>query len=169
MQSRQVEFACCAALAALLVPVSARGVIVVNDSWADGGRTDGADLLDSNWWTSSSTNAVEVTTGSLGLVTGSASGRGIHTVFPTQTLAVGDQLVATYTFKTPATIGTAGGAAFKVGLYDTLGRAELNADVPSSSTAPNAAFGWGTGASPPGPGTAGLPGYMLDAGRHGRF
>src|SRR5687767_6463349 len=84
---------------------------IVNDSWTDGGRTDGADLLDSDWWTSSSTSGIEVSTGSLGMVTGT-TGRGIHTVFPTQTLAnVGDSLKATYTFATPATVGT-GTAAF---------------------------------------------------------
>jgi hypothetical protein len=96
------------------------------------------------------------------MVTGS-QGRGIHTIFPTQTLAnVGDKLVATYTFTTPATVGTPGSAAFRVGLFDTLGRSGLDADIVASSSSPNALYGWGTGASPVGPGTAGLPGYMLD-------
>jgi hypothetical protein len=136
--------------------------VIVNDTWADGGRDDGADLLDSNWWTSASSSGIEVSVGALGMVTGN-SGRGIHTVFPTQTLAnVGDKLVATYTFTTPATIGTGGTGGFRVGLFDTLGRAGLNADVSASSAAPNAVYGWGTGATPPGPGTAGLPGYMVD-------
>jgi hypothetical protein len=148
-------------VAAALVPASAQAVVVVNDSWVDGGRDNGADAFDSNWWTSSSSSGIEVSTGSLGMVTGS-SGRGIHTVFPTQTLAnVGDKIVATYTFTTPATVGT-GSGVFKVGLFDTLGRAGLDADVSASSTSPNAVYGWGTGATPPGPGTAGLPGYMLD-------
>jgi len=94
------------------------------------------------------------------MVTGT-SGRGIHTVFPTQTLAnVGDKLVATYTFTTPATVGTPGSGAFRAGLFDTLGRAGLDADVSASSGSPNAVYGWGTGAG--GPGTAGLPGYMMD-------
>jgi hypothetical protein len=148
---------------AMLVAVPiAEAALIVNDSWADGGRDNGADPLDSNWWTSSSTNAVEVSVGSLGMVTGT-SGRGIHTVFPTQTLAnVGDTLVATYTFTTPATIGSGGTGGFRAGLFDTLGRAGLNADIAASSASPNALFGWGTGATPPGPGTAGLPGYMFD-------
>jgi hypothetical protein len=47
-----------------------------------------------------------------------------------------------------------------VGLFDTLGRAGLNADVSASSGSPNAVYGWGLAAG--GPGTAGLPGYMLD-------
>ena len=138
----------------------AQAAIVVNDSWLDGGRDNGADPLDSNWWTSANSNGIEVSTGSLGLVTGT-SGRGIHTVFPTQTLAnVGDTLIATYTFTTPATVGVNRTAGFRVGLFDTLGRAGLDADISASSGSPNDVYGWGTLQG--GPGTAGLPGYMLD-------
>jgi hypothetical protein len=151
----------CLAVAFMAAPVTYADVIV-NDSWADGGRDNGPDPLDSNWWTSAASAGIEVTVGSLGMVTGT-SGRGIHTVFPTQTLAnVGDKLVATYTFTTPATGGTGGTGGFRVGLFDTLGRAGLDADISASSGSPNALYGWGTGATPPGPGTAGLPGYMLD-------
>jgi hypothetical protein len=152
--------ACCALVLALLAMPGAQGaVIIVDDSWADGGRNDGVDPQDSNWWTSASSQGIEVSTGSLGMVTGT-SGRGIHTVFPTVTLDhIDDELIATYTFTTPATIGS-GTAAFRAGLFDTLGRAGLNADVSASSGTPNAVYGWGTGSG--GPGTAGLPGYMLD-------
>jgi hypothetical protein len=159
---RRIRFgAFCAMLAALLAAGStAQAAIIVNDSWLDGGRDNGADPLDSNWWTSSSSNGIEVSVGSLGMVTGT-SGRGIHTVFPTQTLAnPGDKLVATYTFRTPATVGTGGTGGFRAGLFDTLGRAGLDADITASSGSPNAVYGWGTGAG--GPGTAGLPGYMMD-------
>jgi hypothetical protein len=145
---------------ALALTLSLQAAVIVDDSWADGGRDNGADMLDSNWWTSSSSSGIEVAVGSLGMVTGT-SGRGIHTVFPTQTLAnVGDKLVATYTFTTPATVGTPGSGAFRVGLFDTLGRAGLDADISASSGSPNAVYGWGTGAG--GPGTPGLPGYMMD-------
>jgi hypothetical protein len=147
---------------ASLAPASLQAAIIVNDSWADGGRGNGADPQDTNWWTSSSSAGIEVAVGSLGMVTGT-SGRGIHAIFPTQTLAnIGDRLVATYRFTTPATIGTGGSGAFRSGLFDTLGRAGLDADVSASSGSPNAVYGWGTAASPAGPGTAGLPGYMLD-------
>jgi hypothetical protein len=151
----------CVMMAALLaIGPSADAAIIVNDSWADGGRDNGPDPLDSNWWTSASSSGIEVSTGSLGMVTGT-SGRGIHTVFPTQTLAnVGDKLVATYTFTTPATVGSGGAGGFRAGLFDTLGRALLDANVSASSGSPNEVYGWGTGAG--GPGTAGLPGYMLD-------
>jgi hypothetical protein len=148
------------AIAGTLVAPSLQAAIIVNDSWADGDRANTAgDAQDSNWWTSASSQGVEVSVGSLGMVTGT-SGRGVHTVFPSQTLAnVGDKLIATYTFTTPATVGS-GTAAFRAGLFDTLGRAGLDADVSASSGTPNAVYGWGTGAG--GPGTAGLPGYMLD-------
>jgi hypothetical protein len=138
-----------------------QAAIVVNDSWTDGGRDNGADPQDSNWWTSASSQGIEVAVGSLGMVTGT-SGRGIHTVFPTQTLAnIGDNIKATYTFRTPATVaGSVGSAVFRAGLFDTLGRSGLDADVSASSGTPNQVYGWGTAAG--GPGTAGLPGYMMD-------
>ncbi len=139
-----------------------KATIIVDDSWADGGRDDGADPQDINWWTSAAAAGIEVSPGSMGMVTGS-SGRGIHGIFPTQTLAnVGDKLIATYTFTTPATIGSGGTGAFRVGLFDTLDRAGLDANISASSATPNALYGWGTGATPAGPGTAGLPGYMMD-------
>lgn len=149
-----------ALIATLVLSTSLEAALIVNDSWADGGRNNGADPLDSNWWTSASASGIEVAVGSLGMVTGT-SGRGIHTIFPTQTLAnIGDKLVATYAFTTPATVGSGGTGAFRAGLFDTLGRAGLDADISASSGSPNALYGWGTGAG--GPGTAGLPGYMMD-------
>jgi hypothetical protein len=142
-----------------MAPSAQAAIMLVNDSWQDGGRNDGADPLDSNWWTSASSQGIEVAVGSLGMVTGT-SGRGIHTICPTQKLAFpGQKLIAKYTFTTPATVGS-GTAAFRAGLFDTLGRAGLNADISASSGSPNAIYGWGTGNA--GPGTAGLPGYMLD-------
>jgi hypothetical protein len=143
-------------LAALGMPASSPATTIVNDSWADGGKTDGADPLDTNWWTSASSAGIEVSTGSLGMVTGT-SGRGIHAVFPTQTLAnIGDKLTATYTFTTPATIGTGATAGFRVGLFDTLGRAGLNGDVSASSGSPNSLYGYFA------TNTVGLPGFMMD-------
>jgi PEP-CTERM motif-containing protein len=149
---------CIVLAAALLAATTARAAIIVNDSWADGGRDNGADPLDTNWWTSSASAGIEVSVGSMGLVTGASSGRGIHGIFPTQTLAnVGDSLVATYTFTTPATIGpTTGAGVFRVGLFDTLGRAGLDANITSSSGSPSSLYGYYVA------GTVGLPGYMLD-------
>jgi hypothetical protein len=142
--------------AALLISFVAPAQVIVNDSWADGGRDNGTDPLDINWWTSSSSSGIEVSVGSMGMVTGT-SGRGIHGVFPTQTLAnVGDSLIATYTFTTPATIGSGQTGGFRVGLFDTLGRVGLAGDITSSSGSPNSLYGYFAA------GTVGLPGYMLD-------
>ncbi|HEX3599239.1 MAG TPA: hypothetical protein VHU84_03800, partial [Lacipirellulaceae bacterium] len=133
----------------LAFTTSSRAALIVDDSWADGGRNDGADPLDTNWWTSTTSSAIEVSVGSLGLVSGS-SGRGIHGTFSPQTLTnVGDSLKATFTFTTPATVGTGATAAFKVGLFDTNGNAGLAADLSASSTTPNPIY------DP-------LPGYMMD-------
>jgi len=139
------------------VSLPLHAAVVVDDSFTDGGRNDGADPLDTNWWTSSASSGIEVAPGSLGMVTGTA-GRGIHAIFPTQTLAnIGDSLTATYTFTTPATVGGGSGSgAFRVGLFDTLGRAGLNADISASAAAPNAVYGLYSA------GTTGLPGYMMD-------
>lgn len=146
----------CVLVGGLLSIGSARAALIVDDSWADGGRDNGADPLDTNWWTSASSSGIEVSVGSMGLVTGT-SGRGIHGIFPTQTLSdVGNRLKATYTFTTPATIGTNGTGGFRVGLFDTLGRAGLDANITSSSSVFEPLYGYF------GAGTAALPGYMLD-------
>jgi PEP-CTERM motif len=144
------------AMTAFVSPPPLHAAVVVDDSFTDGGRNDGADPLDTNWWTSSASSGIEIAPGSLGMVTG-GTGRGIHAIFPTQQLAnIGDSLKATYTFTTPATVGSGGSGAFRVGLFDTLGRAGLNADVSASTAAPNAVYGLYSA------GTTGLPGYMLD-------
>jgi hypothetical protein len=108
--------------------------VIVDDSWADGGRNNGADALDTDWWTSTSSAAIEVSVGSLGLVSG-GSGRGIHGTFAAQTLSVGDTLTATFSFTTPTTINTtpAGGAQFKIGLFDTTGH-NFAQDVTASTS-----------------------------------
>jgi hypothetical protein len=62
---------------------------------------------------------------------------------------VGDSLKATFTFTTPATVGSAATAAFKIGLFNTNGNSGLAADLSASSTTPNPIY------DP-------LPGYMMD-------
>lgn len=142
-----------------LIAAPLNATVIVDDSFADGDFAK-TGALDTNWWTSSSSSGKEISVGSLGLVTGS-SGRGIHTIFPTQTLAnVGDSIKASYTFTTPATVGTNRSTAFRVGLFDSLGQAGLDADVSASSSSPNALYGWGLASG--GPGTQPLPGYMFD-------
>lgn len=122
--------------------------VIVNDSFTDGGRNNGADAQDTNWWTTTTSGAVEISKGSLGLVSG-GSGRGIRATFAPQTLADGQTLKATFTFTTPKTLGTNRDSAFRVGLYDKAGRAALEGDLSASSKKPNVNYD-------------GLPGYMID-------
>lgn len=146
-------------LAAVAISSSAQGQNVFNDSFADGDRLQ-TGATDTNWWTSSSSSADEISPGSLGLVTGT-SGRGLHTVFATQSLTnVGDIVTATYTFTTPDTVGSGSTSSFRVGLFDTLGRAGLDADISSGSSSPFPLYG-DTGASPT-TNTPGIGGYLLD-------
>lgn len=169
---------CCLGLSCLLAaPLSA--TVIVDDDFSDGNAAK-TGALDTPWFTSSSSSGLEVTPGALGLVSGT-SGRGIHTVFPTQSLGIGEMIRATYTFTTPASIDISGSnsSSFRVGFFDHLDRLTTNpanagvdpndnrtdeccldATVNASSGSPNAAFGWGPATG--GPGSAPLPAYMLD-------
>ena len=108
-----------AGVAALSVATVAQaGTVIVDDSFADGTRTaDGPLQADFFSTTSSGGNSIEVTTGSLGLVSGT-SGRGIRAVFPEQTLAPGEVITATYSFTTPASVGS-GSTSFRAALFDS--------------------------------------------------
>ena len=119
-------------LCAASLPLHAASTTIVDDSWTDGGRSNGADPLDSNWWTSNSPNAIEVSAGRLGLVSGSSS-RGIHTIFPTQTLSVGDRLVATELPLAAFPLPLAGGVG--VGMGVTL-RHRRDGSAPGASPPP---------------------------------
>ncbi|MEM9682689.1 MAG: polysaccharide lyase family 7 protein, partial [Pseudomonadota bacterium] len=121
--------------------------IVIDDDFADGGR-DASGAADADWWTTSSSSAIEIAPGALGLVSG-GSGRGIRTTFAPQVLSEGQTLRATFEFTTPETIGTDRDSAFRVGLYDKMGRVELETDLSASSKQPNPVYD-------------GLPGYMID-------
>ena len=122
--------------------------VVFDDNFADGGRDNGVDPQDANWWTSSNSSAIEVEQGMLGLVTG-GSGRGIRTTFDPQAISEGQTLKATFSFTTPDTIGTDRDSALRFGFYDKLGRVDLEKDQSASSKKPNSLFD-------------GLPGYMID-------
>ena len=130
-------------------PAAVAGV-VVDDSFTDGGRDNGADALDTNWWVTTNSSAPEIAEGSLGLVSG-GSGRGLRSTFAPQNLAEGQTLKASFTFTTPKTIGSKPDrdSAFRIGLYNKLGRAKLEGDLSASSKKPNKSYD-------------GLPGYMID-------
>ena len=129
--------------AILNITVDAATPVLVDDSFADGDRTQ-TGSLDANWWSSTNdgANAIEIYTNQLGLVSGT-SGRGIHGTFTPQTLAVDDKLTATLTFTTPATVGSNKASSFKIALMD-FNNAGLAADLGR----PNALY-------------QGLPGYAV--------
>lgn len=131
----------------MLIKPAVAGV-VFNDSFTDGNFKGGTDSLDTNWLSTTGSSAFEISKGSLGLVTG-GSGRGFRSSFDPQNLSIGQTLKASFTFTTPATIGSNRDSALRVGLYNKLGRDELESDLSASSKKPVAAFD-------------GLPGYMLD-------
>lgn len=132
----------------LVSGLQAQTVAVFNDSWADGGRTDGADPMDINWWTSASSSGIDTTLPPLGLVTGT-SGRSFHGVFTPQSLAVGDALQLTASYTTPTTVATASGS-FRVALGSSNGN-DLNQNISASSSSPNALYN-------------GIGGYLLTFG-----
>ena len=137
-----------AAVAVVAEAEPAKAGLVFDDSFADGGRDDGADATDTNWWHTTNSSSLEIAPGILGLVSG-GSGRGIRTTFAPQSLSDGQTLQATFTFTTPDTIGQDRDSAFRIGLYDKLGRGDLEGDLSASSKAPNVTYD-------------GLPGYMID-------
>jgi len=59
---------------------------------------------------------------------------------PSQSLNIGDSLRATFSFTTPATVGTAVSTGFRVGFFDTTGHPGLAADLTASSGSPNANY-----------------------------
>jgi poly(beta-D-mannuronate) lyase len=108
---------------------------IVDDSFSDGDRAitgnSGTDL-EAAFFHTSNTNGIEDAVGSVGLVSGS-SGRQIHAIFPTQTLATaGDSITSTVTFTTPATIGDSDDLRF--GLFN--GGAALAQDLTNNSSNP---------------------------------
>jgi hypothetical protein len=115
-----------------------------NDSWADGGLTDGADATDIAWYGSTGSSALDsnsytASNNFLSARSGS-SGRGFHGVFNSQSIAnAGDKITVTYSFTTPATVGDKS-TALKVGFFNSNGATAVN---PNNDTngAPRATVG----------------------------
>jgi len=115
-----------------IAPALLFGQTIFSDQWLDGGLTNGPDPADTNWYTTTSSSAIEVSTGSMGLVSG-GSGRGIHTTFNAQTLAsIGDALTLRAVFTTPATVGSNRSSAFRAGIFNSNGAA-VGTDFTSST------------------------------------
>ena len=122
MKTKRINFflSLGASFAAVFVAVPAFGQsVVVDDNFA----ADGTASTDAQYFTSTAGSlAVEINPNSVGLVTGTA-GRPMHGIFPAVTLTdVGDSITLSFSFMTPATVGTDRSNAFRLGLFNTLGR-----------------------------------------------
>ena len=104
--------------------------IIFNDSWADGGYTDGADATDTAWYGTTGSSALDsnsyTSTVNLLSARSGSSGRGFHGVFASQSIAnVGDKITVTYSFTTPATVGDKS-SALRVGFFNSNGATAQN-------------------------------------------
>ena len=133
------------AVAALLVSSASGQVVIVDDSFADGSPQNSGAEGETRFFNTSANLALDDApqgdaAGSLEFVTGS-SGRAIHTVFPSQTLANnGDALTARVRFTTPATVGSDENNGLRVGLFNQAGR-NLAANFTASTSHPNPLLG----------------------------
>lgn len=117
------------ALSLLLLPLAisqAHGALIVNDTFADGGRTNGADPLDVSWFkpTTGSTLTVEndTTFGSNALkFDPSTTLSSTVAAMPTVSLQVGETLRLTVTFRFDTNPTQNLGGALRIGLYTNNG------------------------------------------------
>ena len=129
------------AMAVIATPAFA-GTIIVDDSFDDDSAAiTGTVATDTEiaFFGTSGTNALQdgTGTGTLGLVTGT-SGRQIHGVFPTQTLATaGDTITSYVTFTTPDTVLNQGSDDIRIGLFSDGGN-DLAQNFSASSSNPEA-------------------------------
>lgn len=122
----------------MLFATPSYALAVVEDNF----DVDGTVTTDAMYFGSSNSQAVEINANSIGLVTGS-SGRQMHAIFNTQTLAfVGDAIKATVTFTTPATVSL-GSDDLRIGVFDHLERTsatELGQNTSYSTGSPSPLF-----------------------------
>lgn len=114
-------------------------VSVVNDDFTVSAPDSSNNNTDADYFGSSSTSALEFGANFVGLVSGT-SGRTMHALYPTQTLGViGDTIVVSATFTTPATVATTG-EELRIGIFDNLGRTgtgQLGQNTEFSGATPN--------------------------------
>jgi|GEM_PF-1656510 len=126
------------AAAAMLAAPALGQVTVIENDFANGNPLEGAGPLESPFFTTSSGSGLASDNGTPGVLdfASGTSGRSVHTLFAPQTLAnAGDVLTVSYTFTTPATVGT--NEDFRVGLFNTDGAAGFNVDISASSGTPD--------------------------------
>ena len=127
-----------ASIALAMLAAPSYGQIIIDNDFTNGNPLTGAGPLESAFYTTSSGSGLASDNGTPGVLdfASGSSGRAIHTLFAAQTLVnAGDTLTASYTFTTPATVGT--GEDFRVGLFNTGGAAGFDSDISASSGSPN--------------------------------
>ena len=139
--------------AVLAVALSARGQVLLNDTWADGTRNNQNLPTESAWFSSDS--AGTSLTAAVGSMTGAIpSGSVLWLTYYTAagspaTLGLGQTLTTTIVF-TPTGVGAENTSrGLRIGLYDFSGGTRVAAD----------GYSTGTGTGAPG---AGVTGYMLN-------
>ncbi len=136
------------AMAAVLLAIGsaaqAAPVVIVDDQFNDGDRTNGVDPLDTPWYTTTNGPATLVGidgNGRFAIESNITSPTGFNpvpsTVFTPQTLAVGDKLRLSFesVLTTPLTGGTAN--VFRFGLYNSNGSTLVNDIISAPNTLPN--------------------------------
>lgn len=116
--------------------------VVLDDTFSDGDRTDGADPLDSQWRLM--TNVTPTTAGAAGgafkleRTTSTSVGFNPHAItnFPTQTVGVGQTISMSFDFQS---LGSAGATSIRFGLYNS-GGTNLNADIAANPVNPGTVF-----------------------------
>lgn len=107
---------------------------ILDDAFTDGGRTNGTDALDSQWYflANATPTSAGVTGGELLLGTTSAAVVGTNphavTTFPSETLATGETLTLSFNFKST---GAASATGIRFGLYNS-GGTNLTGDIYSN-------------------------------------
>ena len=127
-----------AVAAAALLASPAFGTLVIDNNFVNGNPLTGAGPLESAFYTTSSGSGLASDNGTPGVLdfASGSSGRAFHTLFAPQTLAnAGDTLTVSYTFTTPATVGS--NEDFRVGLFNTGGAPGFDTDISASSGTPN--------------------------------
>ena len=127
-----------ASIALAMLAAPSYGQIIIDNDFTNGNPLTGAGPLESAFYTTSSGSGLAELNGTPGVLdfASGTSGRAIHTLFAPQILVnAGDTLTASYTFTTPATVGT--NEDLRVGLFNTGGATGFADDISASSGTPN--------------------------------
>ncbi len=124
------------------LPSGGTSTTVLDDTFTDGGRTNGTDALDSQWYflANATPTSADVTGGELVLGTTSTGAAGTNphaiTTFPSQTLAAGESLTLSFDFGSSAAANSTG---IRFGMYNS-GSTNLSGDFYANPPAPGTTF-----------------------------